>query len=344
MNQESIHISSGTIVRTILILLGFYLAYILRDILLVVLTAVTITAAIEPANRFFIRRKFPRALSVIIVFLILGMVVFGLLYFFLPSFISDTLSLLNTLPKYVDNADLWNPLKDSSLNSVFPAFSIRGMISSFAAILSDVTGGIFTTVSGIFGGVISFVLIIVLSFYLSVQEDGVGNFLRIIVPDKHEKYILDLWRRSEIKIGLWLQGQLLLGVIIGLLTFLGLSVIGMKSALLLAVLAAVLELIPIFGIILALVPALAIAITDGGVTLGILVLGLYIIVQQFEAHLIYPLVVRKIVGIPPILVILTLLVGLKLAGFIGVILSVPVAAVIVEILNDIEKKKFAKQS
>ena len=99
---------------------------------------------------------------------------------------------------------------------------------------------------------------------------------------------------------------------------------------------------PIFGLILAIIPALAIALADGGVTLAVLVIGLYVIVQQFEAHLIYPLVVRKIVGIPPILVILTLIIGLKLAGFIGVILSIPVAAVIIEVLNDIEKKKFNK--
>ena len=342
MNKnDPIIISSGTIIRTILIGFGFYLVYLLRDIVLVVLTAVTIASAIEPMNKTLIKKGVPRVLAVVLVFLSLGLVLAGGLYFFFPTFINDVLGILDTLPKYVDNANLWNPLQ-TSLGGAFSDFSIKSVVDSLSTTLSDATGGIFTTVSGVFGGIVSFILIIVLSFYLSVQDDGVGNFLRIITPDPYENYVLDLWRRSERKIGLWLQGQMLLGVMVGILTFLGLSILGVKSALFLALIATVLELIPIFGLILAIIPALAIALADGGVTLAVLVIGLYVIVQQFEAHLIYPLVVRKIVGIPPILVILTLIIGLKLAGFIGVILSIPVAAVIIEVLNDIEKKKFNK--
>lgn len=339
MTSNNISISSGTIIRTMLIGFCFYLAYILRDILLVVLTAVTITASIEPINKILIKRKIPRTLSVIIIFLGMAVLISGAFYFFLPTFIADVLSVLESLPKYIDTTNLLSPLSETSFGTSLPNLSIQNIMNSLSLTFSSVTGGLFTTISGFFGGIISFILIVVLSFYLSVQNDGVGNFLRIITPDYYEDYILDLWRRSEKKIGLWLQGQLLLGLIVGILTYLGLSILGVKSALFLALIAAVLELIPVFGIILAIVPAFAIALADGGVTLAFMVLGLYVIIQQFENHLIYPLVVRKIVGIPPILVILTLIIGLKLAGFIGVILSVPVAAVLIEILNDIEKKK-----
>ncbi|MEI7513010.1 MAG: AI-2E family transporter [bacterium] len=339
MHNNTLNISSGTIIRTILIGFCFYLVYILRDILLVVLTAVTITAAIEPLNKMLIKRKVPRTLSVIMIFLSLGLIIAGGFYFFLPTFISDVLGILDSLPRYVDTTNLLSPLSDTSFGASLPNLSIGNIVGSLSSTFSDVTGGLFSTISGFFGGIISFILIVVLSFYLSVQEDGVGNFLRVITPDHYEKYILDLWRRSEKKIGLWLQGQLLLGIIIGILTYLGLSILGVKSALFLALIAMVLELIPIFGIILAIIPAFAVALSDGGATLAFLVIGLYVIIQQFENHLIYPLVVRKIVGIPPILVILTLIIGLKLAGFIGVILSVPVAAILVEVLNDIEKKK-----
>ncbi len=340
MNQNNtFNISSGTIIRTMLIGFCFYLIYILRDILLVVLTAVTITAAIEPINKIFTKRKVPRTLSVIIIFLGLGLILAAGFYFFLPTFVSDVLGVLDSLPRYIDTTNLLSPLSDTSFGASLPNLSIKNIIESLSLTLSNVTGGLFTTISGFFGGIISFILIIVLSFYLSVQNDGVGNFLRVITPDYYEDYVLDLWKRAEKKIGLWLQGQLLLGLIIGILTFLGLSILGVKSALFLSLIAMVLELIPIFGIVLAIIPAFAIALSDGGATLALLVLGLYVIIQQFENHLIYPLVVRKIVGIPPILVILTLIIGLKLAGFIGVILSVPVAAILIEILNDIEKKK-----
>ncbi len=337
--NNTLNISSGTIIRIILIGFCFYLAYILRDILLVVLTAVTIAAAIEPLNKFFIKRKIPRVFSVIIIFLSVALIVAGAFYLFLPTFISDVLGILDSIPRYIDTTNLLGPFDQMAIGGSLPNLSIQNIIDSLSLTFSNVTGGLFTTVSGFFGGIVSFILIVVLSFYLSVQEDGVGNFLRVITPDYYENYVLDLWRRSEKKIGLWLQGQLLLGVIIGILTFLGLSILGVKGALFLSLIAMVLELIPIFGIILAIIPAFAVALSDGGATLGFLVIGLYVIIQQFENHLIYPLVVRKIVGIPPILVILTLIIGLKLAGFIGVILSIPAAAILIEILNDIEKKK-----
>jgi len=186
---------------------------------------------------------------------------------------------------------------------------------------------------------LSFILIIVFSFYFAVQEYGIANFLKIVTPIEHEKYIIDLWKRSQLKIGRWMQGQILLALFIGILVYLGLMILGVKYALLLAILAAVTELIPLFGPILAAIPAILIGFLDGGTTLGLMVLGLYVIIQQFENHLIYPLVVKKVVGVPPLMVIIALLIGAQLAGFLGIIIAVPVAAALMEFVNDIEKDK-----
>ena len=136
-----------------------------------------------------------------------------------------------------------------------------------------------------------------------------------------------------------MQGQLILGVIIGVLVYLGLTILGVKYALLLAVLAALFELIPLFGPILSAIPAVLIALTSGGLTLALFVVGLYLIIQQFENHLIYPLVVTKVVGVPPLLVILALIIGAQLAGFLGVILAVPAATVVQELVKDIQKNR-----
>jgi predicted PurR-regulated permease PerM len=186
---------------------------------------------------------------------------------------------------------------------------------------------------------LSFILIIVLSFYFLVQEDGVAEFLRLITPLKHEKYVVDLWKRSQIKIGQWMQGQLLLGIIIAVLLYLGLMILGVKNALLLAVLAGLMEIIPVFGPILSAIPAVLMAFVGGGMTMALMVLGLYIIVQQFENHLIYPLVVKKIVGVSPVVVILALIIGYNLAGFLGVVLSVPLVSALMELVDDIEKSR-----
>jgi predicted PurR-regulated permease PerM len=272
------------------------------------------------------------------------------------------------MPKYLESATLWNPLNINQGDIVTSQKVVNGisdgltdsqqlvkgvvtnqvstgslgigdLINGIKGITSNVSGGFVKIISTIFGGLLSFILIIVLSFYLLVQEDGVTKFLGLITPVKHEKYVVDLWKRSQTKIGQWMQGQLLLGVLVGVLVYLGLVILGVKNALLLAVLAGMLEIIPVFGPILSAIPAILTSFIDGGVTAALLVTGLYIIVQQFENHLIYPLVVRKVVGISPIIVILSLIIGAKLAGFLGVVLSVPIVSAVMEFIDDIEKSK-----
>ncbi len=176
---------------------------------------------------------------------------------------------------------------------------------------------------------------------MAVQEKGIDSLIRIITPIQHEPYVIGLWRRTQYKIGSWVKGQILLSLLIGVLVFLGLTILRIRYAFVLAILAASLELIPIFGPIIAAVPAIMIALADGGLTVGLMVVGLYIIIQQFENHLIYPLVVKKIVGVPPIISIVSLIIGGKLFGFLGFILAVPLAAVIMELAADTEKKKLA---
>ena len=172
-----------------------------------------------------------------------------------------------------------------------------------------------------------------------MQEGGVEKFLKIITPIKNEAYIIDLWKRSQKKIGYWMQGQLLLGIVVGVLVYLGLVILGVQNALILAVLAGVLEIIPLFGPVIAAIPAILFGYMGGGLTTATLVLGLFIIIQQFENHLIYPLVVKKVIGISPIIVILCLIIGAKLAGFLGILLSVPITSALMEYIGDVQKDK-----
>ncbi len=348
--EFNITISSSTIIKTVVILLVVWFLYFMRDLVVVILTALVIASAIEPLIIWLCKRRFPRILAVIVIYLLLLLILAGLFYFFLPSLISDLSDLLGKLPAYLDSVSIWNPFK-GEMSTASPVvenfgltqgFSFSDLIGEFNSAFISTSQGFVQTISNLFGGVLSFVLILVLSFYLAVQEDGIGQFLRIVLPARSEEYILDLWHRSHVKIGRWLQGQLLLGLLIGILVFLGLSVLGIRNALLLAILAAMFEIIPVFGPILSAIPSTLIALADGGLAKGLLVVGFYLLIHQFENHLIYPLVVKKIVGIPPILVILALIAGFELAGVLGVLISVPIAAVLVELLNDVQRSKIAR--
>jgi predicted PurR-regulated permease PerM len=285
-----------------------------------------------------------------------------------PPVLDEASNLLSNAPKYLDTITLWNPLNDTKITDTglvaggisdgltggkqilgnlssgsMDGSIIASLISKFRSLSVNASDGVINIVSGIFGGVFSFILILVLSFYLAVQEGGVEKFLKIITPAKNEAYIADLWKRSQKKIGYWMQGQLLLAVLVGILVYLGLMILGVKNALILAVFAAAFEIIPLFGPIIAAIPAILFGYSDGGVTTALLIAGLFIIIQQFENHLIYPLVVKKVVGISPILVIIALIVGAKLAGFLGIILSAPVTSILMEFINDIQKDKKAPE-
>ncbi len=336
----NVHISSGTIVKTILFLLLVALLWFLRDIVLIVLAAVVIASAIEPGVHGLMRYKIPRILSVLLVYVLALGTFFGIVFFFAPPILSDAAIVLQELPKTFSNFNITDATHGLlPWGSVSDTIASADILQNLANSLRDSTGGAFSALSAFFGGVTSFILIIVFSFYFSVQETGVDDFLRVVTPIKEQAYVLNLWKRSQQKIGKWMQGQLILGLIVGILLYLGLLILDVPHPLLLAILAGVFELIPVFGQILAMVPAIALGFIGGGVTEALLILGLYVIVQQFEAHLIYPVVVKKVVGVPPLLVILSLLVGFKLFGFLGILLSVPIAGAIQEYVADVDREK-----
>ncbi|MEK7134525.1 MAG: AI-2E family transporter [Patescibacteria group bacterium] len=346
MNERGtiIHISAGTIWKGIVIIALAWAVFLLRDLALILLTSVVIASAIEPAARWFIRYKVPRIPSVIAVYLAVIIVVAGIFYLLIPSLLSEVTNLPDIISARISDISATVP---TSLGASAKVGGIVGNISDIVPIgdalknintLIGIPAGAFHAASAVFGGVFQMLLIIVISFYLSVQERGIESFLRIVTPSREEVYIIDLWRRAQAKIGKWMQGQIMLGVLVGILVYLGLTILGVKYALSLALLAVIAEIIPIFGPIIAAVPAVILGFLDS-ITLGLMVLGLYVIIQQFENHLIYPLVVRKVVGVPPLVVIISLLIGGQLAGFLGILLAVPVAAVVLECAEDMQKKK-----
>lgn len=347
--EQTIHIASGTVFKVILIVLFFWIAFLLKNLLIIVLMSIVIASATEPVTVSMTKRRIPRLLAVILVYLVLALVLVGSVFFLLLPLLSESSEFLNNLPVYFNAETVSSGIANNSFLSSQPLVSglqnsvnLEGIITQINGVITGLSSSTFNTVSTVFGGILSFMLMAVLSFYLAVDDDGVGKFLKIITPLKHENYVISLWKRSERKIGLWMQGQLILAVIIGILVYLGLLLLNIPNALLLAFLAAMFEIIPLFGPILASIPAIALSFMSGGFSSVLLVIGLYLIIHQFENQLIYPIVVKKVVGVPPIVSIIALVAGWELVGFLGLILSVPVAAVIIEFFDDLERDKIEK--
>ena len=348
MNENktiNVSITTGTLVRIILFGVLIFALISLRNLVLVVLTAIVVASFVESA----VKRLKPiikdRTFAVFLIYGFSIAVFVGLFYVFIPVFVQEMSALVSALGKYVPDSSILNTFQPDTLSaskgvvtSLARNASLVEVIKNTEGLVSSVSGGFFNIFGAAFGGFLNLGLISVISFYLSIKEKGIESFLRIITPDHQEEYVIGLWQRTERKIGLWIQGQMLLGLIIGVLAYLGLTIIGVKYSFVLALLTAFCELIP-FGIFLAIIPTVVFAFLDGGVTLATMALGLYIILHEFEINLIYPLIVKKVVGIPSLVVILSILIGATLAGFWGVILAIPCAVCLLEFLDDIEKKK-----
>ncbi|MEK7063213.1 MAG: AI-2E family transporter [Patescibacteria group bacterium] len=339
----SISISTTTVLAFFGVGLGIWLLFYLKDLVLVILTAIVLASAIEPGVSWFMNRRAPRILAVALMYLIIFGTIFGVAYAFFPPLLKETAGLSSQLPQYLQSINideiLNSPLVNSAREVVDGVPTFTQYLGQIQNIFTSTSAGAFKALAGIFGGVVSFVLIVVLSIYFAIQETGVDDFLKVILPVEYQKYGVDLWKRSQKKIGLWMQGQLLLSLIAGILVYLWLTILGLPYSFLLAIFAAITELVPVFGSYVAAVPALIIGFAVGGIPVMLAVLAGFVVINQLQSHLIYPLVVKKVIGVPPLLVIIALIAGGQLAGFLGVLLSVPIAAALSEFVSDIQKSK-----
>jgi len=326
--DRTVNFSLKNIIYSILFVVLLIGIYKLRNLVFVLLTSIVIAAFVDSGVHKLKKYRLGRTLSVVIIYSFVLAILGFFLYLFVPIFLEQMAQFAGVLESY---------LPESSRTGEF-----SGVINNFERFAESAGKGVFQVAVLIFGGILNIVLLVVLSFYLAVNDRGIETFLRIVTPQSHEEYVVSLWKRTNRKIGLWFQGQLLLGLLVGVLTYLGLLIFNVKYSLLLAVAAAILELIP-FGIILASVPAIAAGYTSNGTTGAIQVAALYTIIQQFENNLIQPLIVQKVVGVSPLVVILALLIGVQLAGVWGVFLSIPVAVLVMEIVADVEEKRKQKK-
>jgi predicted PurR-regulated permease PerM len=344
-DSNTISISTGTIIRFFLVSLGFFLIWVLRDLMLVVLTSIVITSFMESAVPFLNRIKVGRVFGVAILYILSLAILSFLFYLFAPLLITEIYNFSVFMSEYAPQVDFLKYFNNEAFSGAKDVVATLSDNLTFSSLLvtskaftNNLSSGFFSALSVAFGGIVNVGFIIVISFYLSIQEKGIENFLRIIIPLQYEDYVVDLWDRSSKKIASWVKGQMLLGVIVAVLTYLVLSLIGIQYALLLAIIAGMMELVP-YGIWIALVPAAAFSYLSDGVSGALMTTGAYVIIHQFELFLFIPLILKKAVGLSPLVIILSLLIGFELGGAWGVVLSIPVAVVVMELLNDVEKRK-----
>ncbi|MDP9249730.1 MAG: AI-2E family transporter [bacterium] len=339
-------ISTGTMIRAVLVGGSVFLLWVLHELVLVVLTSIVIASFMESAVPHFRKIGVNRVFGIIIIYAASLLSLAGLFYLFAPLLITEIYNFSSLISSYIPNLSWLNYFQNEAFSGAKDIvgslsagdFSVSGLLAISREFIANLSGGFFSVIAAAFGGILNFVLIVVISFYLSIQERGIENFLRIVIPLKYEPYAVDLWRRSSRKIALWMKGQVVLAFVVAVLTYLVLSLLGIEYALLLAIIAGLTEFVP-YGIIIALIPAFSFSYISGGMSDALMVTGAYLIIQQFEAFLFTPLIIEKVVGLSPVVIILSVLIGFNLGGVWGVLLAIPIAVAAMEFLNDMEKNK-----
>lgn len=329
MVPQVITISTKTVVKIIVAGLLLWLLYIIRDILLLFFVAVILSSLIDPWATWCQSKHIPRAIAVIAIYILLIGAVAGAVVLVVPTIVDESQNLVKSLGSYWEGVALRTGNPGQFATDFDILANIQKVLLPSGDAVGKTLGGIVATVSGVFGGVFSLILVFVLAFYLVVEEDAVTRWVRLFTPDHYHPFIAQLVNKMKKKLGWWLRGQLMLSLFIGIMVYLGLLVLGVDYALVIGLIAALMELVPYVGPVLASVPAIFLAFTQTGtVALPLTVAFMFWIIQVTENNLLVPRVMQKAVGINPIISILSILIGAKLAGVVGVLIAIPLVTVL----------------
>lgn len=334
-----INISSITIIKIVVVVLLLLAFFLIRDIILILLVSMVIASALDPLVDWLYRKaKFPRGLSVVLVYLLFIALVAIIIYFVIPPMVTQFKELGGRIDDFREQLTGGTTTFYRVLNQLDIQHSVLAIKENFAVLSKN----LFQTTLGVFSGLSQAIAVLVISFYLISSESGMKNFVRSFVPFKHQAYAVRLTDKIQQKISRWLLGQLILSFSIFLPTYIGLSILGVKFALSLGLLAGLLEVIPYLGPILSAIPAIFVAFVQSP-PLALFVVLLYIVIQQTENYVLVPKIMGRTVGANPIIILVAILIGFKLAGILGMLLAVPIVAAVGVFLSDLREVREGKQ-
>jgi predicted PurR-regulated permease PerM len=328
-HQVTINISSLTIIKTIGIFLFLGFLYLIRDVLIVVFISGILATILNPMVNFLQRRKIPRIITILLIFFIILSVLALIVTAIVPIFVDQINQIIENFPQWKEKIS-----EQFFKTETLGFLNMRDSLQNWSKQnLIQVGENVFLNIINIFGNLISFISVLVIVFYLLLEIEAIKKIIQSIIPIKFQSYTIRLFIQMQNKLSLWLRGQLILCLVIGILSYIGLLILGVKYALLLALIAGISEIIPYLGPILGAIPAVFLAFTQSPLT-ALLVIILYLIIQQLENTLLVPKIMGKTVGLNPVIILIVFLIGGKLYGPIGALLAIPVATALSVLIKD----------
>jgi len=326
---KKIEISYRTIIFIAVFALGLWILFQIREVLLTLFVSLILMSSLNPSIERLEKLRIPRPLAIILFYLLVLAILSFSLVGIVPPLIEQTSSLIARIPDF------------------FKQFKILGMdekvIASQLSQFSSIPANIIQFIIGFFSNILTFFAISIISFYLLMERKNLDRYLVSFFGEEKEKEIGRIIDKIESKLGGWVRGELLLMIFVGILSYVGFRVVGLEYALPLAILAFLLEIIPNIGPTLSAVPAVLVGLTVSPVR-ALVVVGLCFLIQQIENSLLVPRIMRQVAGVNPLVSIISLAIGFKLAGVGGAILAIPTFIVIEVIASEISSSSKFKES
>lgn len=322
--STTISISTGTIFKILAITAVIGFLWLVKEIVAMLLLAIMLAALIEPGVDWLHRRKIPRTLGVLSLYVVIFSFLAVTFILLIPPFVDQVTQLSANFGDVSTSVSTWVGKAIAIGNQYGLAEGVQSSLQSLQGAVNTIVGNLFSTISGIVGTVTATVLILVLAFYMVIEEDAWRRVFRRMAPDEYQPYLTQMFGKMQTKMGMWLRGQLLLMLVIAIATFIGLSILGVPYALVLALFAGLMEMVPYAGPAISAIPMVMVGFSDS--PLKALMVGLLcVIIQQIENNVLVPKIMQKVTGLNPIVSIVALLIGFKLGGVPGAALSIPLA-------------------
>lgn len=335
-NTDSKIVPWETLFRITGIVLLLFFCWYFKQIIVIFIGALVLSTSLEGLVNWAQKIVRKRLISVILIYLLLLAIMGFMVYSIIPVLLNNLVDLINEFPSLLERPEI------SRLVSKYVSEeSLAGDFLNTSNLL-NYTKDIFKNMGVFFASFANVLLTLLISFYISLDKDWFRKFIDIVSPKKYREYLFVLWEKSERKMRFWLYSQIVISVLIGLVTFVVLYLLGVKLALMGALLNGLLEFIPFIGPILATLIILVINVNMGLPSLFLILISLLII--QYAENIISPMVRGKILNINPLVVIFSLAVGAKLGGAIGIFIAVPLSTILVEFIKDLSCQKFPNAS
>jgi len=333
--EQTLEISWATIAKIFAAIFIFYFIYLTKEIALWFSFALAMSVLLAPAINFLRKMWVPKVLAVVFVYFSIFGILGVLIYSMAPIFISELKQLSQHLPTYfVQISPLLRQMGVDTAQTFdnFTQLLVNG--------LSQSSKGIISALATFFGGLYSTAFILTAAFFLSLEDDAFEKFLTLIMPRRYEESIVSLFQRAQHKISGWFGARILSCLFVGISSYIVFFIFGVKYAFILALVSGLMNFIPYIGPwVTTILLVVFIAVSSGSWMTVLYVLVAVFVIQEIDNKVLTPLLMKKLVDVPPVLVLVSLLIGAKLFGFLGTIFAVPVFGIIFEFIKEFLEKR-----